>query len=225
MIYTYRKVNAKNLREKIAKVRMTSKPLFFIKIETTGLEADSADLIGISIVKARWTDGVLKKEDVFESLIYSPAFITPKIYELTGINREMLKNAPAADDVMKEVAEFLGKDAYVLCFNTKFLGSFLGKYNLSIELTLDINLLSKAVFRDLSGYGYLKKQLGSESPVVIFAKLLNLFPQGIMIPDKNIVYEDIYFDGYDIMTENKEFFDTFDMDYIFDQFELNRRLA
>lgn len=201
-MYTYRQIPNNRWREKLTKILLTDKPLYFMRIDTTGLNAEKSAIIGISILKCKWQDGRLIKEDTFDSLIHSTGYITPFITELTGITHAMLMKAPDIDTVMDKVRDFLDKDAYILAFNTQFLGSFLKPYNLPIALTFDMNIMSQALLKGKNGYKYLVKEFGVNSPAKIFECLVDRYPKGTL---KTCIAkyskEYIKYDGYDIIDE------------------------
>lgn len=212
-MYTYRTIPNNNWRSKLHKILLTDKPLFFVRIDTTGLEADKCSIIGISILKCEWSEGALVKTDTFDSLIHTTGYITPFITNLTGITHAMVTKAPDINDVMNKVRAFLGEDAYVLAFNTQFLGSFLKPYNLPISLTFDMNVMSQALLKGHCGYNYLIKEFNVSSPAKIFEQLVARYPKGILKP---INKTHIKFDGCDIIDE-QGVLDDIDPDQVYKQ--------
>lgn len=216
-MYTYRQIPDNKWREKLTRILNTDKPLFFTRIDTTGLDADKCEMIGISILKCEWKDGILVKTGMYDSLIHTNAYITPFITELTGIKHSDLAIAPDINTVMSQVREFLEKDAYILAFNTQFLGSFLSKYSLPIALTFDINVMSQALMAGHQGYKYLIREFNTQSPARIFEHLIERYPLGtIKGIDKDVICDQIRFNGSDIITENKDIFDELDPDYLWE---------
>lgn len=201
-MYTYRQISNNRWREKLKKILLTDKPLYFMRIDTTGLDADKCAIIGISILKCKWEDGCLIKEDTYDSLIGYTGYITSFITELTGITHAMLMKAPDINTVMNDVRNFLEDNAYVLAFNTQFLGSFLKQYNLPIALSFDINIMSQALLKGHSGYKYLIKEFNTKSPSKIFECLIDKYPKGTNETCiAKYVKGCIKFDGYDIIDE------------------------
>ena len=174
----FRIIKNSTWRERYLKILKSEKPLNFVHIDTTGLSADDSDIIGISILKSEFKDGRLVKKDALDTLIYTNKFITPKVTELSGITHEMVKSAPPAEVVMEKVREFLGDKAIVIGFNTPFIGSFLKPYKLPIAMTLDLNVVSRALFSGNSGYGFLSKEFETKSPARIFEGLMDKVPEG-----------------------------------------------
>ena len=93
-----------------------------IDIETTGLGPEKARIIEIGAVK--YVDG--KQTEVFSTLINPQiAGIPERITELTGINDEMVKDAPAEAEAMGSLFRFLEGEEVLLGHNIPFDFSFL----------------------------------------------------------------------------------------------------
>src|SRR5437016_8916597 len=76
-----------------------------IDFETTGLSPDLGDrATEIAVILVR--DG--KIIDRYQSLMNARAWISPFIESYTGITNAMVRSAPSASTVMREVAEFVG---------------------------------------------------------------------------------------------------------------------
>ena len=92
-----------------------------IDFETTGLSpamGDRATEVGVVIVE----DG--KIVDRYQSLMNAGVHIPTFIEDLTGISNAMIRKAPPADEVMLELAEFVGEVplvAHNASFDSKFL--------------------------------------------------------------------------------------------------------
>ena len=92
-----------------------------IDFETTGMSPEMggrATEVAVVIVE----NGAIV--DRYQSLICSGAYIPAFIEELTGISNEMIRNAPSAAKVMRELAEFAGHlplVAHNASFDCKFL--------------------------------------------------------------------------------------------------------
>jgi DNA polymerase-3 subunit epsilon len=92
-----------------------------IDFETTGMSPDMggrATEVAVVIVE----NGVIV--DRFQSLMNTGAYIPAFIEELTGITNEMIRKAPPADEVMRELAEFAGHlplVAHNASFDSRFL--------------------------------------------------------------------------------------------------------
>ena len=104
-----------------------------VDIETTGLYAGESEIIEVSALKFRG--------DVFcssfSSLIKPSKHIDWFITNLTGINDDMVKDAPDIKTVMQEFYDFIGKDILIghnVNFDINFLYDNLLRHN---DLILD----------------------------------------------------------------------------------------
>lgn len=167
-----------NWRSRLFDAIRTEKPFFFVKLDTTGFNANKDDIIGISIVKAECIDGEYKKTNTYDSLIHTDKKLSGEIVEITGIRQMDVRKAPDKELVKKEVKQFIGENACILGFNTVFIGSFLQDWNLSIEATFDLNVISRALLAGKSGYKYLAVEFDTPSPVRIFNRLCEMAPHG-----------------------------------------------
>ncbi|MFC1511294.1 PolC-type DNA polymerase III [Candidatus Margulisiibacteriota bacterium] len=91
-----------------------------LDIETTGLEPIANEITEIGALK---TNGTELKE-VFSSLIKPILPIPPEITRLTGIDDELVKDAPPAKNVLTRFFDFLGSSVLV-AHNADFDLSFL----------------------------------------------------------------------------------------------------
>lgn len=92
-----------------------------IDFETTGMSPDQGDRateVAVVIV----ADGRIV--DQYQSLMNTGAYISPFIEELTGITNAMIRKAPPADGVMRELAAFVG-DIPLVAHNASFDSRFL----------------------------------------------------------------------------------------------------
>jgi len=93
-----------------------------VDIETTGLSKSYhkiTEIAGIKTEKGR----VL---DEFHTLVDPEVKIPPFIRHLTGINNEMVKDAPVIDDVIGDFCDFLGDSVFV-AHNATFDYGFLSR--------------------------------------------------------------------------------------------------
>lgn len=88
---------------------MTISNCVVVDIETTGLSKFYHQIIEIGAVKLK--EGKVSEE--FHSLVNPGVKIPSFITRLTGINNEMVKDAPALDTVLHEFIGFLGDDIMV----------------------------------------------------------------------------------------------------------------
>ncbi|MFA6971134.1 MAG: 3'-5' exonuclease [Gallionella sp.] len=92
-----------------------------IDFETTGMSpemGDRATEVAVVLVE----NG--KIVDRYQSLMNTGAYIPAFIEELTGISNAMIRKAPPADEVMSELAEFVG-DVPLVAHNASFDSKFL----------------------------------------------------------------------------------------------------
>jgi DNA polymerase-3 subunit epsilon len=98
-----------------------------IDFETTGLSPDHEDR-ATEIAAVLVQNG--KVLDRYQSLMNAGLRISPFIEELTGITNAMVRKAPPAADVMRQVAEFVGDFplvAHNAAFDRKFWDAELGR--------------------------------------------------------------------------------------------------
>ncbi len=101
-------------------------PVAVIDFETTGLSPDHGDR-ATEIAAVLVQDG--KVVDRYQSLMNAGVRIPPFIAELTGITDAMIRKAPPAAEVMRDVADFVGDHplvAHNASFDRKFWDAELG---------------------------------------------------------------------------------------------------
>lgn len=121
--------------------------------ETTGLNSYSDEIIEIGAVKLK--GGKVVEE--FGSFIKPNKEIPPKITELTGINNDMVSEAPVLDEVINRFVDFIGDSVLVAHnagFDYGFLRSALRKAEIKKDIftVVDTLNLSRAVFPDLKNH-------------------------------------------------------------------------
>lgn len=87
-----------------------------IDFETTGLSPDHGDR-ATEVAAVLVQDGKVVAR--YQSLMNANVRIPPFITELTGITQAMVRQAPPVDDVMREVADFVG-DHPLVAHNASF---------------------------------------------------------------------------------------------------------
>ena len=97
-------------------------------VETTGLIASKDDIIEIGAVRVR--DGIITEQ--FQTFVnpYKKG-ISERITELTGITKDMVKDAPKMWDAFNTFADFIGDDIVIGYNNTAFDNKFMmraGRY-------------------------------------------------------------------------------------------------
>ncbi len=99
-----------------------------LDIETTGLDSQRDAIIEIGAVRFSGS----RVEGEWSTLINPGKSISSFITQLTGINNEMVRNAPPVKAVIHEFADFVGSDP-VLGHNVRFDLSFLQKNNILLD--------------------------------------------------------------------------------------------
>ena len=117
-------------------------------IETTGLKAESCDIIEIGAV--RLVDG--KVTERFDTFIDDGVVIPKKITELTGITKDMLLGAPSSRDALKQFRDFCGS-ACLVAHNARFDVGFIThhgeKFGIRFDLPYtDTLMLSRYILHD-----------------------------------------------------------------------------
>ncbi|MEA5079300.1 MAG: helicase C-terminal domain-containing protein [Anaerolineaceae bacterium] len=160
-----------------------------IDIETTGLDAQRDAIIEIAAVK--FTGRRVDSE--WTSLINPGRPIPPQITQLTGINNEMVRNAPPIRAVLQELADFVG-DLPIVGHNVRFDMGFLQRQNiLRLNEGVDTYELAAITLPGNSRYnlGTLGKTLGIMIPNshramddarLAHAVLVALFQKAVELP-------------------------------------------
>ncbi len=107
-------------------------------LETTGLDASSDEIIEIGA--ARFVDGKLVEQ--YQSLVKPSIPIPPEITQLTGIDDEDVEDQPRIQEIVADIASFLG-DSPVVAHNAQFDVSFLSKHH-SLDRNLAIDTIELA---------------------------------------------------------------------------------
>jgi DNA polymerase-3 subunit alpha (Gram-positive type) len=94
-----------------------------LDVETTGLEPTQDELTEIGALKTKGKE----LQTIFSELIKPKTIISPQITQLTGIDNEMVKDSPPAQDVLPRFAEFIG-DVILVAHNAEFDLSFIKHY-------------------------------------------------------------------------------------------------
>ncbi|MCF7905554.1 MAG: 3'-5' exonuclease, partial [Candidatus Marinimicrobia bacterium] len=89
-------------------------------LETTGLDANTDYIIEFGAVKVE--NGEITER--YQQFIKPPVRIPPFIQKLTGINDETVKDAPAFEEVVDDLYDFLG-DLPLVAHNIHFDHNFL----------------------------------------------------------------------------------------------------
>ena len=86
-----------------------------IDIETTGISSESASIIELSAIRV--IDGVVNES--FSSIVNPKVEISEKVYKLTGISNDMVKDAADIQSVLGKFLSFIG-DSVLVSHNIHF---------------------------------------------------------------------------------------------------------
>lgn len=154
--------NELNLRSKSTKIK--DEIFCVVDIETTGA-VRSGQIIELGAVKIK--NG--KEIATFESFVKA-ADVPFNITQLTGIDADMLKNAPSLASVLNEFRLFLASHIFVahnVGFDYNFISQSLQKQGFGLLLNqklCTINLSRRIITSDRYNLGTLKELLGIQSP-------------------------------------------------------------
>jgi ATP-dependent DNA helicase DinG len=133
-----------------------------LDIETTGLDPQADAVLEIGVVRFNGR----RVEGEWKTLINPGRPIPPFITQLTGINDQMVRQAPPIRAVLNDLQKFVG-DAPVLGHNVRFDLSFLRKYKiLGLNDSLDTYDLASVLMPSAERYnlGALGQALGVPLP-------------------------------------------------------------
>jgi len=127
--------------------------LAVVDIETTGNNAAVDEIIQIGIVIVD-NHQIIQK---FDSYIYTDETISPFIESLTGINNDMVRDAPSFDQIAPRILELLQNRVFVahnINFDLNFLMQLFNKYEMHFDpkYTIDTVDLFKIFYPDQSSY-------------------------------------------------------------------------
>ncbi len=209
---TYKTVTGSKWRTRLSQILMSGKPLFFVKIDTSGLDPKNDRIVGIVISRNHFEDDKLIMDDEFATLVlpYEGFEMPEEITKINEISTTLLqKKGMPFEEAMKKMSDFLGTDANVSGFNTReFIGPFLENeakragIKLSIKYTFDMLHMAKALIPPTNpkynpGYKVTATRLGVD-PNTGMAGYLNVFnkmyarmPVGL---SKSIIKKDEYWE-------------------------------
>jgi DNA polymerase III epsilon subunit family exonuclease len=127
--------------------------LVIFDLETTGLDGSKCEIIEIAALRLR--GGLVIEE--FQSLVKPQGKIPPNIINLTGINDEMIKDAPSEDSVLSDFLDFI-EDSTLCAHNSDFDTGFLRRRLEAWEMpnffnsTLDTLALARILYPGLRNH-------------------------------------------------------------------------
>ena len=192
--WEYDKLKHERVSNKLSKIRYEIKTIntntsyICFDLETTGLSAANNKIIEIGAV--RIVNG--KIEDEFCTLVNPGIKIPRKIIKITGINNEMISDAPCELEAIQKFINFCKNSAVLVAhnatFDVSFLVSALKRYNLNFNfkyidtLTLcrnkikfikDHKLSTIAKYFKLPKFNYHRANDDAKTLAMIFLKLLS----------------------------------------------------
>ena len=165
-----------------------------VDIETTAGNAKSGQIIELAAIKIKNNQII----ESYESLVTASS-IPSKVQEITGIDLEMLKNAPNLKDVLEEFKIFLEDDVFVahnIDFDYKFISDSFKKYDLGelFNPKLCTIELAKRTFKATRyGLKYLKEEFdidvaGHHRAYVDALSTVHVFEKSIDILKDKIIH-------------------------------------
>lgn len=166
----------------------SNNPLYFIKLETTGLNAAGDDIVGIICYEAKFTNGELVKTAQYKQLVKSEK-LTPRISKINGITDELLdEKGISLEDALLGLNNFWGKNVNIVSFTiSKFIGPFLSaafnKTGIKADITntLDLYQMSRSLcfvskYSDFYGHKKLAQKLSVSNLDVVegFIEMFNI---------------------------------------------------
>ncbi|MDI6740474.1 MAG: helicase C-terminal domain-containing protein [Candidatus Edwardsbacteria bacterium] len=142
----------KKKKEQIAilpEAREERQPLAFVAVdtETTGLDADSDEIIEIGA--AKYENGAVAAR--YQTLVRAAKPIQPFVQQLTGITQRDMETAPAMDAIAEEFTQFLGGRPLVF-HNAGFDRTFLASHLKITNPCWDSLTLARALLPSLKGH-------------------------------------------------------------------------
>lgn len=119
-------------------------------IETTGLDSFYDDVIEIGAIKVKNNKIVSK----FNSLVKPQKEIDEYITELTGINNEMVKDAPTIEEILPDFMDYIGNDILIghnVNFDINFIydNLYRNKFDLLVNDFIDTMRISRKLLPGL----------------------------------------------------------------------------
>lgn len=126
--------------------KSTKQGKVFIDIETTGLDAETDDIIEIGAIKIEDDQKI-----VFHRFIQIDKHIPEKVSELTGISNKMLQEGTSLESCVYDLSKFVQGTVlvgYNISFDIRFLNKAFKKYSLELIQNKTVDLMKEAKKRN-----------------------------------------------------------------------------
>ena len=168
MIRCYKPANNTSYKNILKNLKNSDRYLYFVKIETTGLNPNVDEICAIRVAKCSVSDKI-QIVGSYKQIVQTEIPITKEASKVSGITQNMINQGVSIIQMLNELNRFLVKGSYICGFNTdKFLYPFLlGAYKrnhmqLNAVGGFDVLDLAKSVLLpDVNGAGYDIKTLCS----------------------------------------------------------------
>ena len=145
-----------------------------VDIETTGGNATHSRITEIAIVIYDGTQII----DRWESLVNPQKFIPPAIFALTGIDNELVKNAPTFEEISNKVFDMLDNRIFV-AHNVNFDYSFVRHELETATVAFLPSVILEISFFSSAFCAQLKMEMSRKSMVIFFILKLNVLESSL----------------------------------------------
>ena len=140
----------------------SGKPMFFISLETTGLDPMTDQVIGIRIIQSHINDRQFVLDGEKALLMKPDQPLDSNIEKISGITNEMLAKAKDPETIMAEIYDIIGQDPVLFGWNMEdfvipFLknAGFYSGYMVTPEFSIDLMEISQSLLpkgKNLTSY-------------------------------------------------------------------------
>lgn len=198
MAREYQRQSGSHYKQMIASTIKARKPIFIIKLETTGLDSEIDRICGITIIRCEYEGNQFLMKSKYSTLVNCKKPISKEVSQISGITNELIeKRGISEKQMVKEFIEFIGPSATITGFSTKyFIAPFLmelfsrNHVEPDIKYMFDMQTMAKSVIHLKEGYTIRKIieacncTYTAEGFVATLNKLFNLIPKGSATVDR-----------------------------------------